>query len=183
MRVIVAITGASGCMISLRLLQELHNRVEVHLILSSASLQILRQECNVEVDELRNMATRIYRDDKLNESIASGTFKFDTLVIVPASTNTVAKIACGISDNLITRVAAVALKERRKVILVPRETPMSTVLLKKLYELSLLGVIIIPPVPAFYLKPKSVSDIVDYIVGKILDHMGLEHNLYSPYEP
>jgi len=182
MKIVVAISGASGALLSLKLLENLRKE-DTLLIISESGRTILKKEAGVDEDYLERYASRIYRNDEMDADIASGTSRFDAMVIVPCSTNTLSKIACGIADNLITRVAAVALKERRKLIIVPRETPLSPVILKRMYELSLNGVVILPPVPAFYLKPKSVDDIALYIAGKILDHLGIEHSLYSPYSP
>lgn len=178
---VVAISGASGAILGIRLLEEL--RGEAYLIISKNAEKIIEYETGYSVDEVKKLAKRIYNNDDLSADIASGTTKFDSLIIAPCSTTTLSKIACGIGDNLITRVASIALKERRKLIMVPRETPLSTVVLKRMYELSSMGAIILPPEPAFYLKPKKIEDVVNYIVGKILDHLGVEHELYSPYEP
>ena len=181
MHVIIALSGASGAVLGIRLLEELRGKAS--LIISENAKKIIEYETSYGVEELKKLANRVYDNDELSADIASGTSKFDALVIAPCSTNTLSKIACGINDNLITRVAAIALKERRKLIIVPRETPLSTVVLKRMYDLSSMGAVIIPPEPAFYLKPKKMEDVVNYIVGKILDHLGVEHELYKPYEP
>ncbi len=181
MRVIVAITGASGAILGIRLLENL--RGEKYLIISNNALDIIEYETQYTVNYVKALADRVYDNSKMNVDIASGTTKFDALVIAPCSSSTMAKINCGIGDNLITRVAAVALKEGRKLILVPRETPASTVMLKNMYELSQMGARIILPVPAFYLKPKNMDDFVNYIVGKILDSLGIKHKLYEQYSP
>ncbi len=182
MKIVVAITGASGAEIAVTLLQNLRGH-DVSLILSRNAVKILRYETGLSVAELKKNVTRVYDNEEMEVDIASGTNKFDALVIVPCSTSTLAKIACGIADNLITRVAAVALKERRKIILVPRETPLSAITLKNMYTLAQLGVVILPPVPAFYLKPGNMQDVIRYIAGKILDILEIPHTLYSPYSP
>ena len=182
MRIVVAITGASGAILGIRLLQSLQNE-ETYLIISKNAEKIIRYETDYDLEDIKNMAKRIYLNENMDVDIASGTTKFDSLVIVPCSTSTLSKIACGIADNLITRVTSVALKEGRKIILVPRETPLNPIVLENMLKLSKLGVKIILPVPAFYLRPKKIEDVVDYIVGKILDSLGLEHNFYEPYSP
>ena len=182
MKIIVGITGASGFVIGIRLLQILKNH-ETYLIISPNAKDILNLETDYSLEELEKLAYKMYDNSQMNVDIASGTNKFDALIIAPCSINTLSKIACGIEDNLITRVAAVALKEGRKLILVPRENPLSTVALKRMYELSSMGVKIVMPIPAFYLKPKTVSAVVDYTVGKVLDLLGIEHDLYEPYLP
>ncbi len=181
MRVVVAITGASGAIIGIRLLQEI--RGEKYLIISDNARKIIEYETDYSLEDVTSLADRVYSNEDMEADIASGTTRFDAMVIAPCSTSTLAKISCGIADNLITRVASVALKEGRKMILVPRETPLSPVVLENMLKLSKLGVRIVPPVPAFYLKPRSVEDVVDYTVGKILDSLGVEHALYEPYSP
>ena len=182
MKVVVAISGASGAILALTLLKNL-NKEDVVLIASNNAEKILQSETGTKLEELSSYASRIYANDRMDVDIASGTYNFDAMVIVPCSTSTLAKIACGIGDNLITRVASIALKEHRKLIIVPRETPLSTVTLKRMYELSSYGAVILPPVPAFYLGQRTVEDISNYIAGKILDQLGIEHNLYAPYSP
>ncbi len=182
MRVVVAITGASGAIIGIRLLQALQDE-EIYLIISENAEKIIQFETGYSLDEVKSMAKKVYLNENMEADIASGTTKFESLVIAPCSTSTLSKIACGIADNLITRVASVALKEGRKIIVVPRETPLSPIVLENMLKLSKLGVRIIPPVPAFYLRPKKIEDVVDYIVGKILDSLGIRHNLYQPYSP
>ena len=182
MKIIVGITGASGSILGIKLLENLKGH-EVSLILSENARKIVAYETNYSEKEIKTLASRVYSNENMEADIASGTTKFDSLVIVPCSTSTLSKIACGIADNLITRVASVALKEGRKIVLVPRETPLSAVVLKNMHTLASLGVVILPPIPAFYLKPRSMEDMVNYVVGKILDILGIEHNLYQPYSP
>ncbi|EDY36121.1 polyprenyl P-hydroxybenzoate and phenylacrylic acid decarboxylases subfamily [Aciduliprofundum boonei T469] len=182
MKIIVGITGASGSILGIKLLESLKAH-DVSLILSENAKKIIKYETDYKEEDLINLSSRIYNNNEMEADIASGTTRFDSLVIVPCSTSTLSKIACGIADNLITRVASVALKERRKVILVPRETPLSPIILENMLKLSKIGVEILPPVPAFYLKPKKIDDVVNYIVGKILDTLGIEHELYKPYSP
>ena len=182
MKIVVGISGASGVIIGIRLLEVLKEH-ETYLITSSNARKIMQFETNYSAEDLERFVYRSYDNSEMDVDIASGTNKFDALIIAPCSMSTLSKIACGIEDNLITRVAAVALKEGRKIVLVPRENPLSTIALKRMYELSSLGVKMVLPVPAFYLHPEKVEEIVDYTVGKVLDFLGIEHNLYSSYLP
>ncbi len=182
MEIVVGISGASGSLLAVKLLENLPKESTV-VIISKNAAQIMREETGKTLEDIRNLARKVYDNEDMNVDIASGTHRFDAMVIVPCSTSTLAKIACGIGDNLITRVASVALKERRKLIVVPRETPLSTVTLKRMHELSLMGAVIMPPVPAFYLGQRTVEDVAEYIAGKVLDQLGIEHNLYKTYEP
>ena len=182
MKIVVGITGASGIIIGIRLLQVLKEH-ETFLIISRNAEKILSIETDYSIEDVNKLASKIYDNSKMDVDIASGTNKFDALIIAPCSINTLSKIACGIEDNLITRVAAVALKEGRKIVLVPRENPLSTIALKRMYELSLIGVRVVLPIPAFYLKPEKIEDVVDYTVGKVLDSLGIGHSLYDSYRP
>jgi 4-hydroxy-3-polyprenylbenzoate decarboxylase len=177
MRVVVGITGASGIIYGLKLLENL--KVEKHLIMSKNGKKILEYETEYKIEEVKKLADYYYENEDLFAKISSGSFKFDAFAIVPCSASTFSKIANGIADNLITRVASVCLKERRKLIIVPRETPLSTIHLQNLAKLSELGAIILPAMPAFYHKPKKIDDLVSFVVGRILDVLGIEHELYE----
>ena len=175
--VIVGITGASGIRYGHRLLECL--TCDSSVIVSSEAAAMLQGEADVTADQLESLAGAAYGNDDLWSPVASGSVKFDALVIVPCSMSTLSKISCGIADNLISRVASVALKERRKLVLVPRETPLSTIHLQNMTRLSEAGAVVLPACPAFYPQPKSVDDIVDFVVGRVLDQLGLEHELYT----
>lgn len=180
MRLIVAITGASGVIYGKRLLEVLRKKnIETHLIVSRSSEKIIRHELGITKSELEKLANYAYEENDLAAPLSSGSFLTDGTVIIPCSTKTLAGIAHGYSENLILRAAEVTLKERRKLIIVPRETPLSTVHLRNLLDLSTQGVIIIPAMPAFYHKPKSISELVDFIVGKVLDSLGIMHELFE----
>ena len=181
MKIVIAISGASGAIIGIKLLEVLKRKG--YLIISKNARKIIEYETSYSLSEIEKMAKKVYDNRDLTADISSGTNKFDALVIVPCSISTLSKIANGIADNLITRVAAVALKERRKLIAVPRETPLSTISLKNMYELSKMGAIILPVSPPFYIKPTKIEDIVNYMVGKILDLLGVENDLYPVYRP
>ncbi|MDI9619220.1 MAG: UbiX family flavin prenyltransferase [Candidatus Nezhaarchaeota archaeon] len=180
MRVVVAITGASGAVYGVRLLEALGGSgVETHLVLSGWAEKTLQLELGLTLEEVKRLATFTHSCSDLSAPIASGSCRFDGMVIAPCSMKTLSAIAHGYADNLITRAADVALKERRRLILVPRETPLSAVHLRNMLALAEAGAVILPPAPAFYIKPRTVDDLVNYVVGKILDHLGVEHNLYK----
>jgi len=179
MRLVVAITGASGAIYGKRLLEVLHDKkVETHLVISKAAEKVIEHELEITKRSLEKLADHVYDVDDLTAPILSGSFKTDGMIIIPCSMKTVAGIAHGYSDNLILRAADVTLKERRKLILVPRETPLNVIHLRNMLELSKQGVAIIPAMPAFYHKPKKIDALVDYIVGKVLDCLDIEHNLF-----
>ena len=188
-RIALAITGASGAIYGRRLLEELLKRgeIETHLLISPSAKKVLSIEegCDVNLDkfdpaslELSESANLVYHHyDNIAGPVASGSFQIEAMAIVPCSMGCVAAIAHGISDNLIERAADVMLKERRRLILVPRETPYSTIHLKNLLTLSELGAIVLPASPGFYGKPKSIGDMVDFVVARVLDHLKIEHDL------
>ena len=179
MHTVVAITGASGIAYGVRLLEALKaSNCTTSLILSEDGAKVLKLETDKRPQDLKKLATRSYTNRDMAAPIASGSRGFDAMVICPCTMSTAAKIACGISDNLITRAASVALKERRRLVVVPRETPMSTIHLRNLSTLSEAGAIVLPAAPAFYGRPVSVSDLVDFIAGRVLDSLGIENRLY-----
>jgi 4-hydroxy-3-polyprenylbenzoate decarboxylase len=177
MNTVVGITGASGIVYGLRLLESLPGRKTV--IVSEEAERIADVELGVSKREMISKADAHYENDDLFSPLASGSVSFDSMAIVPCSTSTMSKIACGISDNLVTRVASVALKERRKLVLLIRETPLSAIHLENMHKLSLAGAVIMPACPAFYPEPKSVGDMVDFVVGRVLDELGVDNDLYK----
>lgn len=180
MRLIVAITGASGVIYGKRLLEVLkENKIETYLIISKASKEIIKHELGMNVDDLRRLANYFYEEDDFSSPLASGSFITDGMIIIPCSTKTFSGIAHGYSENLILRAAEVTLKEKRKLILVPRETPLNLIHLRNLLELAILGAIIIPAMPAFYHKPEKINDLVDFVIGKVLDCIGIKHSLFK----
>ncbi|KYH41706.1 MAG: hypothetical protein AYL31_003920 [Candidatus Bathyarchaeota archaeon B26-1] len=180
MRLIVAITGASGVIYGKRFLEALKEKnVETHLIISKAGEKMLQYELGVARKDLERLASHVYDEDLLTAPIASGSFITDGMAIIPCSMKTVAGIAHGYSENLILRAADVTLKEKRKLVIVPRETPLNAIHLRNLLELAMQGVAVIPAMPAFYHKPEKIEDLVDFIVGKVLDALGIEHNLFK----
>jgi 4-hydroxy-3-polyprenylbenzoate decarboxylase len=148
------------------------------LIISKTSEKLIEHELEITKEELEKLVKNTYDEDDFWSPLASGSFITDGMVIIPCSTKTLAGIAHGYSENLILRAADVALKEGRKLILVPRETPLSSVHFSNLLELSMQGVIIIPAMPAFYHKPNKIDDLIDFIVGKILDSLSIDHKLF-----
>lgn len=181
--IVIAITGASGVIFGYRLLEVLNTmNIETGLLISDAAKTIIDYELNTNIEDIIELADNYYETNDLTASVNSGSFKFDSLVIIPCSMKTLSSIANGYADNSITRVADVALKERRKTVIVPRETPLRTVHLENMLKISKEGGIILPPVPGFYSEPESVNDIVDFIVGKVLDSLRIENKLYKKWE-
>jgi len=180
MNLTVAITGASGVIYGKRLLEVLKQKnVETHLVISKAAEQIIEYELGASKDSLAKLATYVYDVDDWDSPVVSGSFRTDGMVVVPCSMKTLAGIAHGFAENVILRAADVMLKEKRKLILVPRETPLNSIQLRNMLELSKQGAIIVPAMPAFYHKPKSVEDMADFVVGRILDLLKIEHSLYT----
>jgi 4-hydroxy-3-polyprenylbenzoate decarboxylase len=181
MHLIVALTGASGIDYGVTLLKNLYTRsdVSVDLIISEEGKELLKYESNTSFEELTKGALNIYNNNDIAAGISSGSKLFDAMVIVPCSMSTLSKIANGLADNLITRVASVALKERRNLIVVPRETPLSTIQLENMAALSRSGACVLPAMPAFYPKPADMQDIMNFVAGKVLDQLGLENDLYN----
>jgi len=183
MKTIVGITGASGIIYGIRLLEVLKDKkIETHLILSKNAEAIAQHEMEVVRNKIEVLADHAYSPDALTAPIASGSFPADAVVVVPCSMKTLASIANGYADNLLCRAADCALKEGRKLILVIRETPLNIIHLKNLVKAAEGGAIILPAMPAFYHKPKSVNDLVNFVVGKILDNLMVKHNLYKRWE-
>lgn len=190
-RWVVGITGASGSIYGIRLIQELL-RMEycVHLVITEAGWRVLKEELGWETarrqaaleqhfEEAMTSGTLIFHPNAdIGASIASGSFRVQGMVIIPCSMGTLASIAHGSSNNLMTRAADVMLKENRKLLLVPRETPLHAIHLENMLRLSRLGVRMIPAMPAFYYKPQSMDEMVDFMVGKVLDSMEIDHDLY-----
>lgn len=179
-QLVVAISGASGAIYGVRLLKALkQTKVKVHLTISPAAEINLKLETGLTANDLTKLAEHTYPANDLSAPISSGSYPIDGMVIVPCSTKTLAAIANGFSDNLITRAADVTLKERRTLILVPRETPLNQIHLKNMLTLAEVGAIILPASPGFYHNPKTVDELVDHIVGKIMDTLHIEHDLYK----
>lgn len=181
MKLIVGVSGASGAILAKRLLEVLKEKgIETHLVVSDGGEMIIKHELGVE--DLRKLATRSYDPKDFYAPISSGSFKTDGMVVVPCSMKTLGEIANGIGDTLLVRAAEVCLKQERKLVLVPREAPLSLIDLRNLVAAKEAGCTIIPPVLAFYPKPKSVDETVDFVIGKILDSLGIDNDLYKHWK-
>ena len=182
---VVAMTGATGAGYGLELLKALSRRrkegMEVSLVLSEGAVRIIEKETDTSLEELRALADRTVMAGTMDDRLASGSNHFDAMVICPCTVSTAAKIRGSIADNLITRTAAVALKERRKLILVIRETPLSTPVLKNLSELSSYGAVVMPASPPLYGPADTVADLQKALAGRVLDLLGIENDLAPRY--
>jgi 4-hydroxy-3-polyprenylbenzoate decarboxylase len=177
-RLIVGITGATGAIFGVRLLEALRaSTVETHLIVSKWGAHTLAQETSYTLDRVRQMATYSYPATDQGAAVSSGSFLTSGMVIAPCSVRTLAAIACGQGDNLIHRAADVILKERRKLVLLVRETPLNDIHLENMLKLSRMGAVILPPVPAFYNHPQSLEEMVDHVVMRTLDQFGIHTDL------
>ena len=174
-RLVVGMTGASGAPLTMALLRRLREaaELELHFVASRGAKLTAEYELPEQWEELLSLADVIYDNGQIDGAIASGSFQTEGMVIVPCSMKTVAGIHSGYANSLLLRAADVTLKEGRPLLLAPRETPLSSIHLRNLYELSMMGVAIVPPVMTFYNQPESIEDMVTHMVGKILDHLGL----------
>jgi flavin prenyltransferase len=178
-RLIVAITGATGAIYGVRLLQVLRAApgVETHLLVSDAGVLNLHQELDMNRKDVEALAHVVHNVRDVGASIASGSFQSDGMIVAPCSMKTLAAIAHGYSDNLITRAADVVLKERRRLVLMVRETPFNLAHLRNMTAVTEMGGIIFPPLPGFYHRPQSIEQMIDHTIGRILDLFDLPHNL------
>lgn len=181
MRLVIAITGASGVIYGIRALEVLNRLgVETHLILSEWGEKTVRIETDKDGDYVRSLATRVYDDSNMAAPVSSGSFKTDGMAVIPCSMKTLASIANGLDDTLVARAAGVCIKESRKVVLVPREAPLSRIHLENMSKLAgLPNVVIMPAMPGFYHRPKTMEELVDHVVGKVLDQFGIQHELFK----
>ncbi len=169
MKIIIAITGASGVTLAQKFIQKLPKDIEKHVIISKNAKTVFQKEENLNIHDNKDISAKV----------ASGSFKCDAMIILPCSMNTLAKIACGIGDNLTTRTASVMIKEQRKLILAPREMPFSPIALENMHKLSLLRVIIAPPILGYYSNQNSLEDMENFLIGKWFDLIGIEHKLFK----
>jgi len=177
-RLIIAITGASGTAYGVRLLQVLQaTDIETHIVLTDSAKLTMAAETDFQPAQVQALADVVHASKNVGATIASGSFVTLGMVIAPCSINTLSEIAWGITGNLISRAADVTLKERRRLILLTRETPLHAGHLKSMLQVTQNGAIVMPPVPALYIKPKSIDDIIDHTVGRILDLLGLDTDL------
>lgn len=183
MRLIVGMSGASGAMIAVRLLRRLRElNVETHLIITRGAELTIKHETDLEPSDVRRLADQSYDVDDIDAAIASGSFAHDGMIIVPCSMKTVAGIAVGYADNLLLRAADVCIKENRRLVIVPREIPLSRIHLRNLKELADCGALVVPPMLTFYNAPTTLDDQIDHIVGKILMQFGLPSGV-PPWAP
>lgn len=178
-RLVVAITGATGAIYGVRLLQQLGATpgIETHLVVSDAASLTLHQEAGMQRRDVEALAHVVHRNRDVGASIASGSFQTDGMVIAPCSMKTLASVAHALSDNLIARAADVTLKERRRLVLMVRETPFNLAHLRNMTAVTEMGGIVFPPLPSFYHKPASIDEMVDHTVARVIDLFGIEHAL------
>lgn len=184
MRLIIGISGSSGAIYGIRLLEMLRDfdEVETHLVISKYGRLNIELETDYKAGDVEALADVVHGEKNQAASIASGSFGVDGMIVAPCSMKTLSGIVHSYSDSLVVRAADVCLKERKKLVLMPRETPLHTGHCKLMYEASLLGAIIAPPMPAFYSKPNSIDDIVNHSVGRVLDLFGLDSGTVTRWQ-
>ncbi len=178
-RLVIAITGATGAIYGVRLLQILQAvpEIETHLLISDAGALSLLQELGMKRKEIETLAHHVHKVRNIGASIASGSFQSEGMIVAPCSMKTLGAIANGLSDNLISRTADVILKERRRLVLMVRETPLNLAHLRNMTAVTEMGGIIFPPLPCFYQRPQTIAEIVDHTVGRVLDLFAIPHTL------
>ena len=181
MVLVVGITGASGAIYGVRLLEVLARSpgVEVHLVISEAGEMNIEYETGRHVADVKRLAHCSYSITDIGAALASGSFRSEGMIVAPCSVKTLSALANSYADNLLTRAGDVTLKERRKLVLLVRETPLNLSHIKNMERLAQMGAVIMPPVPAFYHRPRTIEDLVDYTVGKVLDIFSIEHDLFE----
>lgn len=179
MRLVIGITGSTGAIYGIRLLQVLgKSGVKTHLVMSDWAAKCIAMETRYTAEKVRAMADDVSDQSNMASAISSGTYSTDGMIVAPCSMKTLAGIANGYDDTLVSRAAGVTIKESRKLVLMVREAPLSAIHLENMLKLARLGVVVLPPVTEFYTRPESIDDIVDHGVGKCLDQFGIDHNLY-----
>ena len=181
MVLIIGITGATGVIYGIRLLEVLAARkdIETHLVVSDAGELNIRQETDWKIEAIKALADFSYNINDIGARLSSGSFKRDGMIVAPCSMKTLSALANSYTDNLLIRAGDVTLKERKRLVLLVRETPLHIGHIRNMERLSEMGAIIMPPVPAFYHRPKTIQDIIDHTIGKVLDIFGIEHNLFQ----
>lgn len=179
LRLVVALTGASGVIYGIKTLEALKNLgIESHLIMSEWAERNIKIETDITIDYVKSLASKVYEDENLAAPVSSGSFRTDGMAIVPCSMKTLASIAGGFDDSLISRAAGVCIKEQRKLVLVPRETPLSRIHLDNMARVAGAGAVILPAMPGFYHRPKGIDELVNHVVGKVLDQFAIDHGLF-----
>jgi len=182
-KIVIGFSGASGIIYGIRLLEVLHSiDIQTFLIVSEWAKKNIEIETDKTLEYVKSLSSINYDNFKLDASVSSGSFLHDGMVIVPCSMKSLSSIANGYDDTLISRAASVTLKESRKLILVPRETPLSRIHLENMIKLQDAGAIILPAMPGFYHKPSTINEIVDHLVGKILDQLKIKHDLFRRWK-
>jgi len=183
LRVVVGISGASGAFLGVEVLKALRRQpdIEIHLIISKTAEETIRIELGMKAEEIHALADVVHSNKQLGASVASGSFRIAGMIIVPCSMKTLAGLATGYSDNLLLRAADVCIKERRKLVVVPRETPLSGIHLRNMLTLHEQGVVVLPAMMTFYHKPNDIQEMVDQLVGKILQQFDIPFERYSPW--
>jgi len=178
---IIGITGASGAIYGIRLLEVLsaYKEVETHLIVSEAAEEIIKYETDWSLERVKALADNCYDINDIGASLSSGSYRRDGMIIAPCSMKTIAALANSYTDNLITRAADIALKERKRLVLLARETPLHLGHLRNMVKLTEMGAVVFPPVPGFYHKPQTIMDLVDHTVGKVLDLFDIKNDLFT----
>ncbi len=181
MILIIGITGASGAIYGIRLLEVLsaYKEVETHLIVSEAAEEIIKYETDWSLERVKALADNCYDINDIGASLSSGSYRRDGMIIAPCSMKTIAALANSYTDNLITRAADIALKERKRLVLLARETPLHLGHLRNMVKLTEMGAVVFPPVPGFYHKPQTIMDLVDHTVGKVLDLFDIKNDLFT----
>jgi 4-hydroxy-3-polyprenylbenzoate decarboxylase len=183
LEIVVGISGASGAAYAIRLLQVLREKGNIiHLVITDSAAKIIELETDFQLVDVQGLADHVYDPRDFTAPFASGSHLYDGMVVIPCSMGTLSGIACGSSDTLITRAADVCLKEKRRLIIVPRETPLGLVQLRNMVSAAQAGAVVLPACPAFYSKPQSLDDLVDVLVGRVLDLLGVENDLYRRWQ-
>ncbi|QCX33176.1 UbiX family flavin prenyltransferase [Caloramator sp. E03] len=184
MRIVVCITGATGAIYGIKFLEALkqYDNVTTHLIISEHGKENIKIETSYSLEYVYSLVNYAHENSNLAACVSSGSFEYDAVVIIPCSMKTLSSVANGYSENLISRVSDVALKERRKLIICPRESPLNSIHIELMLKLSNMGAYIIPPMPAFYNKPKTIDDIIDHHIMKLLDKIGIENRKSKRWE-
>ncbi len=183
MEIVVGISGASGAAYAIRLLQVLRERDSIiHLVITDSAAKIIEIETDFLLEDIKSLADYVYDPGDFAAPFASGSHLFDGMVVIPCSMGTLSAIACGSSDTLIARAADVCLKEKRRLIIVPRETPLGLVQLRNMVAVAEAGAVVLPACPAFYSRPETLDDLVDVLAGRVLDLLGVENDLYRRWQ-
>lgn len=180
MRLVVGMTGSSGIVYGIRMLEVLKRcNVDVHLIMTEWAKKCLALETDFDLSHVKSLANSYSEDSNMAASVSSGTHKTDGMIIIPCSMKTLSSIANGYEETLVARAAGVTIKESRKLVIVPRETPLTSIHLENMLKLARIGIVILPAMPGFYNKPKNVDDLINHVVGKCLDQFNIEHDLFK----